>query len=92
MHGTHLEAFMAHTEEAQASLADITAHISALNKALGHTRGKAQVTLETATEAQRPLVYALLAWREAHQARLNFDSAWARANSLDDSHAPDDIA
>jgi hypothetical protein len=78
----NLDAFMAHTEQAEESLAEITAHISALNQALGHKRGTPQVTLDTATEAQRPLVVALMAWREAHQARLNFDSAWARANRL----------
>lgn len=77
-----LDAFRVHTTQAEESLAEIAAHISALNKALGHKRGTRQVTLGTASEEQRPLVMALLAWREAHQARLNFDSAWARANSL----------
>ena len=66
------------------TLESITKHIGALNRALGHRRGVVRVTLDTATAAQRPLVEELVAWNEAHQYRLNLDSACARARILEE--------
>ena len=63
----------------------ISRNIGALNRALGHKRGTPRITLDTATTAQRPLILALEALREARQYRLNLDSACARAEILMES-------